>query len=206
MPEQDPRIEVVAKALFGWRVAHADVGDKIIADHMEVARALLRALDADAFDVEEELRERMATIERIASFHAEEDCDCCEGAGIEHEGDEWAVCSCVLEPVRDERPDKTTRRVDEYIRSVEAEEAAIDAGVSTDPIPAEDLARAAEYVRERGWTGDVRDGEHAATSHIQDMSSSRSARMLHRLGSRHQWEAFENPAILTIGAKGDDDE
>jgi hypothetical protein len=47
------------------------------------------------------------------------------------------------------RVEQLERERDEAVRKY-----AEASGVSTDPIPPEDVARAAEYVRERGWVGD----------------------------------------------------
>jgi hypothetical protein len=43
-----------------------------------------------------ELSERLEIIRRLAAALAAVDCDSCEGEGMDYEGDEWALCECVM--------------------------------------------------------------------------------------------------------------
>jgi hypothetical protein len=52
---------------------------------------------SDAPDLRVELAERMQCIKRLATYIADDDCEDCDGAGVDHEGAEWTICGCVME-------------------------------------------------------------------------------------------------------------
>jgi hypothetical protein len=54
-----------------------------------------------ADDVLQESTERMAIVEKLAGHLADWDCADCNGEGLDWEGQEWALCACVLRKIGD---------------------------------------------------------------------------------------------------------
>jgi len=55
---------------------------------------------SDTHELRVESAERMQCIEKLASYIADDDCESCEGWGLDDEGAEWTLCECVLEKIR----------------------------------------------------------------------------------------------------------
>lgn len=54
-------------------------------------------------DPDAEMHERMATIALLAGHVGDDQCENCEGEGLDYEGAEWTLCECVLHAIDPEK-------------------------------------------------------------------------------------------------------